>query len=247
MIIAPENRPTHKQCEYHGTHGHTTENCLSLKYFIEDQIKKGNMGQYIARKTMEKGEGSGAGKKHVVNVVMGGSSSPPPSPDSGDEVMMIQSFPEQVITFSNADFEGVDINHNEALVVSLDVAENEVKRILVDNGSLVNIIFKHTFDRMQLGSVRMNECRDDPLFGFGNNLVPIQGTLYLPVQFGTYPKQITHTVKFYVINTLSSYNMILGCPALTKLRAITSTPHLKFKFPTPSGIGEVKGDSETTG
>ena len=50
MITAPENRSVHKHCDYHETHGHKTENCLSLKFFIEDQIKKGNMGQYIARR-----------------------------------------------------------------------------------------------------------------------------------------------------------------------------------------------------
>lgn len=51
-------------------------------------------------------------------------------------------------------------------------------------------------------------------------------------------------VKFYVINTPSSYNVILRRPYLTKLQAITLVPHLKFKFPTLKGIGEVKGDSE---
>ncbi|KAK1383957.1 hypothetical protein POM88_021692 [Heracleum sosnowskyi] len=201
------------------------------------------MGQYIARKTDDRGTGSGKGK-NVVNVVLGGSNSPPRSPDSGDEIMMVQTCPEQIISFNKDDFEGLDPNHNEALVVSLDIADNEVKRILIDNGSSVNIIFKHIVDRMQLGSVKMNDCREDPLYDFGNNLVPIQGTLYLPVLFGTYPNQVTNIVKFYVINTPSSYNVILGRPALTKLQAITSTPHLKFKFPTPSGIGEVRGDYE---
>ena len=79
---------------------------------------------------------------------MGGTSSPPPSLGSGDEVMMIQTYPEQVITFSNADFEGLNPNHNEAMVVSLDIAENEVKRVIVDNGSSVNILFKHIMERM---------------------------------------------------------------------------------------------------
>jgi hypothetical protein len=30
--------------------------------------------------------------------------------------------------------------------------------------------------------------------------------------------------------------------ALNELRAITSTSHLKMKFPTEQGVGEVKGD-----
>ncbi|XP_074373430.1 uncharacterized protein LOC141713754 [Apium graveolens] len=149
-----------------------------------------------------------------------------------------------VISFSSKDYEGVNPNHNEALVVTLDIFDNEVRRMLINNGSSVNILFKHTVDRMKLGSVRSNECREDPLYGFGNNLVPIQGTLYLPVIFGSAPNQVTHVIKFYVINTPSSYNDIIGRSALTRIQAITSKSHLKIKFPTPTGVGEVKGDYE---
>ena len=204
------------------------------------------MGQYIARNTANKGERSRK-QKNIVNVVLGGSCSPPPSPDSCEEVISIQTFPEQIISISSKDFEGVTRGHNEALVVTLDITENEVKRILVDNGSSANILFKHTMDRMQLGSVRMNDCREDPLYGFGNNIVPILGTLYLPIQFGTAQKQVNHVIKFYVTNTPSSYNVISGRPGLTKVETITSIPHLKFKFPTPFGVGEVKEDSAAAG
>ncbi|XP_074359720.1 uncharacterized protein LOC141699792 [Apium graveolens] len=49
MQTPPESRPYNRQCDYHETHGHKTENCLSLKYFIEDQVKKGNMNKYLVR------------------------------------------------------------------------------------------------------------------------------------------------------------------------------------------------------
>ncbi|KAK1388462.1 hypothetical protein POM88_016640 [Heracleum sosnowskyi] len=51
-------------------------------------------------------------------------------------------------------------------------------------------------------------------------------------------------IKFYVINSASPYNIILGRPTLSKLRAITSTPHLKVKFPTPQGVGILKAEPE---
>ncbi|XP_017252905.2 uncharacterized protein LOC108223256 [Daucus carota subsp. sativus] len=204
------------------------------------------MGQYVARNTTDKAGGSGK-QKNIVNVVLGGSCSPPPSPDSCQEVMSIQAFLEQVISFNSKDFEGVTRGHNQALVVTLDMAENEVRRILVDNGSSANILFKHTMDRMQLGSIRKNDYREDPLYGFGNSIVPVLGTLYLPVRFGTLPNQVTHVIKFYITDTPSSYNVIIGRLGLNKIEAITSIPHLKFKFPTPFGVGEVKGDSATAG
>ena len=82
------------------------------------------MGQYVARNTANKGEGSGK-QKNIVNVVLGGSCSPPPSPNSCQEIMSIQTFPEQVISFSSKDFEGVTRGHNQALVVTLDIAEKK--------------------------------------------------------------------------------------------------------------------------
>ncbi|XP_074327513.1 uncharacterized protein LOC141665429 [Apium graveolens] len=204
----------------------------------EVKVKKGNMNKYLVRDN-SRGEAQKKGK-NVVNVVLGGSYSPPRSPDFGEEVLSIPSLPDLVISFSSKDYEGVNPHHNAALVVTLDIFDNEVRRMLIDNGSSVNILFKHTVDRMQLGRVRSNECREDPLYGFGHNLVPIQGTLYLPIIFGTAPNQMTHVIKFYVINAPSSYNEIIGRSALTMMQAITSISHLKIKFPTPTGVGEIK-------
>lgn len=118
--------------------------------FIEEHIKKGNMNQYVQRKQADRDKVQAMGK-HVVNVVLGGSKSPSRSPKVEGDVMMIQSYQDEPIYFTYSDYEGLDPDHNEALVLTLDVAKNEVKRILVDNGSPVNVIFYHTLTRMKLG------------------------------------------------------------------------------------------------
>lgn len=166
-----EKRSAHKHCDYHESHGPHTEDFISLKYFIEDQIKRGNFNQYLSRKAPQRGESSG--KKHVVNGVLRESYSPPSTLEPDNEVLNINIYPEQVIFFSNQDFEGIDPNHNEALVISPDVANNEVKRILVDNGCSVNILFKHAHGRMQLRSVRINDCSENLLYGFRHSMVLI--------------------------------------------------------------------------
>ncbi|XP_074347017.1 uncharacterized protein LOC141685836 [Apium graveolens] len=125
LLVPPENRARDKHCGYHEDHDHTTENCFSLKMFIEDQIKKENMNQYLQRRLNDKDRAPGSGK-NVVNVVFGGTVSPPQSPDPENDVMMIQPLEDEPICFSYSDYEGLDPDHNLALVVTLDVANNEV-------------------------------------------------------------------------------------------------------------------------
>ena len=49
-------------------------------------------------------------------------------------------------------------------------------------------------------------------------------------------------IDFLIANCPSTYNINLGRPALNKLKVVTSTYHLKVKFPTAYGVGEIKGD-----
>ncbi|XP_074323243.1 uncharacterized protein LOC141660178 [Apium graveolens] len=80
LLAPPENRARDKHCGYLEDYGHTTKNCFSLKMFIEDQIKKRNMNQYLQRRLNDKDRAPGGGK-NMVNVVFGGTTSPPRSPD----------------------------------------------------------------------------------------------------------------------------------------------------------------------
>jgi hypothetical protein len=63
------------------------------------------------------------------------------------------------------------------------------------------------------------------------------------IEAGTYSKQVTTSVKFLVVDCLSAYNVIIGCPTLNKLRAVTSMYHFLIRFPTEHGIGELKGEA----
>ncbi|XP_074327137.1 uncharacterized protein LOC141665054 [Apium graveolens] len=73
------------------------------------------------------------------------------------------------------------------------------------------------------------------------------GTIDMPVLFGSPACQVWKMVKFYVINASSSFNAILGRTTITALRAITSISHLKMKFPTNFGVGEMTGDRASAG
>jgi len=77
----------------------------------------------------------------------------------------------------------------------------------------------------------------------GEQVLPV-GSIELPVTAGDYPTTKTIMVKFLLIDRPSAYNAIIERTALNDLKAITSTSHLKIKFPTEKGVGEVKGEQD---
>ncbi|KAK3001975.1 hypothetical protein RJ639_022284 [Escallonia herrerae] len=149
--------------------------------------------------------------------------------------------PAQTISFSDDDVGDTRIPHDDPLVVTLRVGNFDVKRILVDNGSSAEVLFYEAFQRMNIPSDRLRKI-DTPLYGFSNHPVACEGIIALPVTVGAPPNQAKLMLDFVVVRVPSAYNAILGRTALNQLRAVVSTYHMKMKFPTENGVGEVKGD-----
>ncbi|KAL5567104.1 hypothetical protein UlMin_030268 [Ulmus minor] len=131
--------------------------------------------------------------------------------------------------------------HVDAIMVDLRIAGRKVYRILIDNGSSADILFKLTFNMMNLIGAKM-ETTISSLFGFTGDSVPSEGILNLPVELGTSPCQHIQSVDFVVVDCPSPYNAIICRPTLNKIRAVTSTYHLLVKFPTIGGIGILRGN-----
>jgi hypothetical protein len=60
-----------------------------------------------------------------------------------------------VVGFSDEDYAGVSLPHTDALVVSLIIANHQLRRILIDPGSSANILFKSAFDHMSIPQDRV--------------------------------------------------------------------------------------------
>lgn len=97
---------------------------------------------------------------------------------------------------------------------------------------------------MNLGGEQLEPCHEAPLYGFGNQPVPIEGTITLNNLLRKAPYTVVKEAKFYVVRVDSPYNGILGRPALSLFQAVSSIPHLKLKFPTKHGVGEMRGDQK---
>ncbi|KAL2226765.1 UNVERIFIED_CONTAM: hypothetical protein Sindi_2035200 [Sesamum indicum] len=150
---------------------------------------------------------------------------------------------EEAISFNSSDRLEDGGEQNDPMVVKLDIANFTVHKVLIDSGSSADIIFKNVVDRMGLENARLEPVKT-PLVGFGGSEVASLGTIELPVSMGEEPKRKTLMVKFLVVDTPFTYNVILGRPGLNSFRAVISTYHMKMKFPTEYGIGEVSCDQK---
>ncbi|XP_019086824.1 PREDICTED: uncharacterized protein LOC109127059 [Camelina sativa] len=118
------------------------------------------------------------------------------------------------ITFDGKDLEGLDLTHNDPLVVELLIGESEVTRILIDTGSSVNVIFRDVLAKMEVGERDiMPECHS--LTGFDGDHLMSVGTITLPIFVGG----IARYFRFAVIDKPTIYNVILGTPWLHKMKA----------------------------
>ena len=133
--------------------------------------------------------------------------------------------------------------HDDPMVVTVQVANNRVARVMIDTGSSVDIIFKETLDRCQLRQPCFYSCTT-PLYGFtGDSLMPA-GSIILPVAIGEAPRQVNNMIDFVVVDIPSAYNMILGRPFLSKIRGVLSIYHNVLKFPIGEEVGILKGDQQ---
>ena len=82
-------------------------------------------------------------------------------------------------------------------------------RVLVDNGSSVDILYYPVFQQMRIDKERLIPT-NAPFVGFGGSWVFPLGVVTLSVAVGDYPQQIIKDVTFLVVDCSSAYNAILG-------------------------------------
>ena len=150
---------------------------------------------------------------------------------------------EPSIIFTDEDARQLHHPHDDAIIITLTIANYTTRRVLIDNESSVDILYYPTFQQMRINKELLHPV-NVPLIGFGGMKVLPVGTISLPVVVGSYPWQINKEVNFLVVDCSSSYtyNDIIRRPTLNSWRATTSTYHLSVKFSAEYGIGEVQGD-----
>ena len=91
------------------------------------------------------------------------------------------------INFTEKDARRLHHPHDDAVVVSLSIANFNTRQVLVDNGSSAGILYYPTFQQMRVNQKRLLPS-DTPLVGFGGTKVFLVGTITLPITIWMYPQ-----------------------------------------------------------
>ncbi|CAL2276513.1 unnamed protein product [Prunus armeniaca] len=142
-----------------------------------------------------------------------------------------------VIGFQKKDMIGLDMPHNDALVISIQIAQAMVDRIYADEGSTANILQLAVIHQIGLETKINKSTRS--LTGFNGATTVTVGMIDLDV----YSQPIVSLQTFMVIDEVSPYNDILGRPWIGKINAITSATHQKIRYPIPGGgVRQINSD-----
>ncbi|GAV82459.1 hypothetical protein CFOL_v3_25910, partial [Cephalotus follicularis] len=165
-----------KYYRYHRDHGHDTEECRQLKNQIEDLIRRGHLRKYVDREAPQgrreqrreeaprQEEEQQQKPRDVIHTISGGVASGGDNKNARKayrrQSLAVQQVhhskrlrtggDEEVISFSETDYEGVRLSHDDPVVVTLMVELFTMKRILVDSGSSADILYKHAFDQLRI-------------------------------------------------------------------------------------------------
>ena len=141
------------------------------------------------------GESSSARKAHLRSIRSGETL----------EVQAVSKLPwwDTTITFSDSDMEGCQHPYDDLLVIRAVVANKTVHRVLIDNGSSIDIIFASTFDKMGIGREKLERVNTQLLGFFEEKVLPL-GSVQLVLTLGDPPCQATTTIKFLIVDAPST-------------------------------------------
>ncbi|GKC22312.1 hypothetical protein Tco_1024462 [Tanacetum coccineum] len=210
LVGVPNKENLNRYCDYYNEKGHSTNDCFHLKRQLEIAIESGKLNHLI-KDVRQIGKGghrnNGLQNAKVIN--------------------MVQSHPldrKRKTTIRDEGWMNVPIIYlpvpardlsEEALVVEAEVEGYLVRRIHIDEGASVKIMFEHCFNMLH-PSIRSRLVETQTtVSGFSGEQVKPLGKIQLYVCFRG------------------------SRPGLKQLRVVPSTIHGMMKFPTPWGVATV--------
>lgn len=267
IMSAPDKRDKMKFCDFHGDHGHRTNECIALKFEVVELLRKGFLVDLLTDKGKQTWNGKESSRTRpndppkkpfdqpeipradkTINCISGGSEISGVSRASAKRhcrnlqaSLKFQS-PNESLEHSTIDFSSEEASslshpHHDALVISILISNCLIKRTLVDNGSSTNVVFLSTLKEMQVPQSQIVK-KFTTLIGFSGEHKQTLGEVTLAV----FSEGLNTVCKFQVIDAPSAYNVILGRPWIHEIKGVRSTYHQLIKFPTPWEVRSIMGE-----
>ncbi|XP_050258865.1 uncharacterized protein LOC126703839 [Quercus robur] len=251
MAGDPSKRNQNLYCAYHQEPGHVTDECRNLKNYVDRLVREGKLGHLLQRpeqSNVDTRQSTLRPPIGTINVIL---AAPGRTGSVPFRVMSVGRFPTEsgekeskrargrvpLIGFTEEDKEGTIQPHDDALVVTLRIGGYDVRRVLVDQGSAVEVMYPDLYKGLNLKQEDLSPY-NTPLLSFEGKIVIPKGMIRLPVQTDI---EIVE-VDFIVVDAYSPYTAIVARPWLHTLGAVSSTLHQKVKYPSEGRIKEIVGD-----
>ena len=112
-----------------------------------------------------------------------------------------------ILGFLDKDKRGTIQPHDDALVVTLRIGGFNVRRVLVDLGSVIEVMYPDLYKGLNLRPEDLT-AYDSPLISFEGKTVTPKGQIRLPIQIGSEVVE----VNFIVVDAYSPYTAIVARP-----------------------------------
>ncbi|XP_058076367.1 uncharacterized protein LOC131224947 [Magnolia sinica] len=129
-----------------------------------------------------------------------------------------------VVSFSDDDL-ACDAGHNRSLMIIGYIREKEVKRIMLDIGSVVNLLLLTMLNKL---GYRRSDLHPSGIIiqGFNQDGQRALGKIMITLEIG----DLITDIFYHVNSAVTTYNLLLGKPWIHQYGIVPSTLHQCFKY-----------------
>nr|XP_016486228.1 PREDICTED: uncharacterized protein LOC107806572 [Nicotiana tabacum] len=234
MKLDPSTKRSNVLCEFHQERGHKTEDCIGLRQEVVRMLNQGYLKELLSDKgwtnfargcDQPQGPPKPPSPSRTIQIIIGG---------GDDTVINHVKFTttyklkrtvfhkryddlKDSIIFDKSDTDDLSFPHYDALVITLCIADTNLKRIMVDDGSGACIVHPRVLVQTKLEDKIIPHFTT--LTGFNNAVERTSGEIVLPILVGG----VTLEMTFHVMNQETGYNAIIGRPWIHAMRAVPSS------------------------
>ena len=194
MVGNPKKRNRNLYCQYHQDHGYTTEDCRSLWDHLDQLVREGKLKQLLHHSSGLGGQANPGSQRDIpsrpsletINVIF---AAPGRTGSCSSRIMFVARLslgdtsqdPKRarvelslVMGFSNEDKISTIQPHDDALIITLRIRGYDVQRVMVDQGSVAEIMYPDLYKGLNLKAEDLTPY-SSPLVSFEGKIINPKG------------------------------------------------------------------------